>query len=563
MIPVHTLPRLAAWRALAGLAAAGAGTTAVPSRAGAQLDYTRTMFYHGFASSDRIWKTWYGNLGGQTPIAYLRGRGLALGDTNTPRFPGTTRYADQLKIASDSIYYPNGRNVLIGHSQGGLVARGVYLGLPGVPAGQLADIRAGVSAIITVTSPHQGAIIADSAVKARAFFLDVQRRVNDGLHASKFPAAILGGIIGGIVSGGVGAVVGAVSSSITAAQGAAGFALVGGLFSAAVAGLFVAEQTAGQQLDVGDLAAFPNIPALQDLRPSADAIQGLNASTADAAVPRANIVGRIPYKYAVVRLSAGLQGQNEEEQIAKLRQAKGLLHVCKYTGYATLILSRQARRCGFAIRVLDRVDDTWARYTAGTVNGSGRDVPSDGVVPNEQSNYPGLTGVGNFPPVQGASHTSIYTRADGMNTVEQAMRLIGMQGPQPSPPRRGDPPSALLASIDGPTSLTVGESGYWTATLSGGVPPYAYAWSVGGNGPDVGWTFYDQGSQTIGLSVTDAAGTTVNTGLGVFVGSGCGSQVVCSMAPIGGGVLERSAPTRAHRGDVSRPTGRRLRALQR
>lgn len=267
------------------------------------------------------------------------------------------------------------------------------------------------------------------------------------------------------------------------------------------------------------------------------------SSTVDAVLPRANIVGRVPYKNAAIRLAAGFQGKSEEAQIGELKKAKFLFKVCKYSGYITLVLSRQARQCGFALRVVDRIDDSWARFTAGTVNGSGRDVPSDGVVPNERSNYPGLTGPTNLPAVDGATHVSIYRINSGVAQIERAMRLIRMEGARPSPPRRGDPPAALQAAVSGPTYLSVGEGGYWTAEVSGGTAPYTYTWggSVSGVGPEIEWTFGQQGSKAIALAVTDAAGTTVNTGLQVFVSAGCGSQIECGMSAPG---TDRIAPAR-------------------
>lgn len=479
-------------RVLCALLAASCACAAVVAPAAAQpLQYTQTDFIHGFASESGIWTAGYRDLG-TSPRDYVSAR-VPIGPVGLPSFPVTTRYAQQLRTNADSVYVQAGRHVLVGHSLGGLVARGTYLGLPGVPSERAADVRAGVAGIITLASPHQGAVIADSIQKAKGFLLDLQRRVNDGLGAARIWAFLYG-------------------------------ANKAGPFGSLVLGLFVDQKTAGNDIDVSAIAGLATVPALLDLRTQSEAIASLNARTDDAAIPRANITGRIPVKHALLRLRASLDDGSEEAAIQRRNDAMLLFKVCKYTGYSIIYLARQARRCGFAIRMLDRVDETWARYTLGTEWRAGRQVARnvgfDGVAPNERSRYPGLSD-NRFDrlPVDGLTHQSIYKKRLGLDQVVNAMQLFEMQGAQPAPPRRALPAEPLRVAVSGPMSLYVGAYGSWWATVTGGVPPYSYAWNpdVQGDGAYASAVFSSPGWYYATLTVTDAAGSQTSGGVGVSV----------------------------------------------
>lgn len=525
--------------------AAGCALLSAPSAGAQSLDYTQTDFAHGLASAPAIWQKPYGELNGSA-IDYLAAR-VPLGGVTTPAFnPGTTTFTNQVDILSDVVYYQNGRHVVVGHSLGSLVARGTYLGL-GTNVVPPTEVRAGVAGIIAIAAPHQGAVIADSVDKAVGFLLDVQRRVNDGVGAVRLSSWVIGGLLGALTGG----VIGGVAGGITAGTGA----LYGGLFGVPAYGLFIAYQARDAGISIGEIQGITRARALPDLSPNSAAIWALNSNTADAAIPRANIVGRIPAKDALLRLSAALQDQSEADVIGKKRSGMLGFRICKYGGYATLIMSRSARRCGFAIRVLDRVDDTWVRYTSGTEDRGGRQVariiPSDGIVPNERSRYPGLSDPQFDPPaVDGANHQNIYRRGAALDRVVSAMQGFGMVSPRPAPPPRPRPAEPLRLTVSGPMSLYTGVYGSWSATVTGGVPPYAYAWNpdVQGDGAYASAVFSSPGWYYATLTVTDAAGTQTSGGVGVYVAE-CTDPYACQLA-------QRVRPTgRASTGRPPAPRG--------
>jgi hypothetical protein len=86
---------------------------------------------------------------------------------------------------------------------------------------------------------------------------------------------------------------------------------------------------------------------------------------------------------------------------------------------------------------MGQFDEMWQRYSSGTrwktiLNRPAlivaRDVPSDGVVPNERSLYP-FRSSGRFfeePPVVGSNHLTIYKTDAGVNTMRRAMLDFGM-----------------------------------------------------------------------------------------------------------------------------------------
>ena len=468
---------------LAGVVALAFGQ---PRAAAAQaLAYTHTDFVHGFASSREIWTEPRAELGASTRD-YVGAR-VPLGRVLLPAYPVTARYDSALANVSRYVYYPAGRHVLVGHSLGALTARGAYLGLTGVAPDQAAAVRAGIAGIIAVAAPHRGAPIADNADAAKGMLLDTQRRVNDALAAAKVPIALWTFLVGS-AAGGTGA----------------------GLFGGTAAFVLIDKEVGNQRISVDDVARLTTVPSLLDLGPQDAAITRLNASTADAAIPRANIVGRIPTKHALLRLQETMNGTPYADQVEKLRKARLLFHGCKYVGYYTLVMSRTARRCGFALRVLDRVDDSWVRYTIG--NG-GRSF--DGVVPTERSEYPGLTDpLFKLPVVEGANHFSIYQTRSGADRIVDAMRLLRMNGAQATPAPR--PGNTLTAEIRGAPGGQVNVMTNWEAGVAGGIYPFQYVWTaqhtseaqptVVGRDVRMVWTPTRTGIYTLNLTVSDEFG---------------------------------------------------------
>ncbi|MGI8546778.1 MAG: SprB repeat-containing protein [Gemmatimonadaceae bacterium] len=405
---------------------------------------------------------------------------------------------------SDSLTYPQlvgrlsgylswgGRHVLVAHSLGSLVSRGTYINYP--------DVRPNIAAIIAVAAPHQGAPLADNAVAAVNFFVDVQRRVNDGLGAANVTFEILS------------------LFSIPSPGAHAFFATIASL---------VLWKTAGQDVDLGDVVNIPKVPALPDLSPSSSAIQMLNQRTDDAAIPRANIYGTIPFQNAAFRLKYSNEDKDADFSgaVTDRNRAVVIFKACKYFGYATIVLGGQARRCAYAAKVLQRVDERWTGYVNGRDgNGRPRYVPFDGIVPNERSHYPSPNGVAYEYNVIGVDHQNIYKTRAGLNQVAIAMDRIGMTPTGGG--GGGGGVQTLASSISGPDVVNTDWYSTWSADVSGGTPPYTYSWSGLFYGTDSSVSGATSSSGDLIVDVYDAAGghTTVTKSV---TSTGCSGQYLC------------------------------------
>ncbi len=91
--------------------------------------------------------------------------------------------------------------------------------------------------------------------------------------------------------------------------------------------------------------------------------------------------------------------------------------------------------------------------------------------------------------------------------------------------------AGLTASINGPSSIIVGQSGTWTATANGGQPIYTYSWTStdggSGSGATFTHTFSSAGSATIHLTVHDSGSSTATPSRSVTVTTGGGGGGGC------------------------------------
>ena len=94
----------------------------------------------------------------------------------------------------------------------------------------------------------------------------------------------------------------------------------------------------------------------------------------------------------------------------------------------------------------------------------------------------------------------------------------------------------LDVSISGPDVVNDPGYSYWNALASGGTSPYSYEWYWDGvNQSDADSSFrkdldsLDNGPHTVKVIVEDAEGlrSTTSMGVDVYIGFGCGSQVIC------------------------------------
>ncbi|MEM3454484.1 MAG: PKD domain-containing protein [Thermoproteota archaeon] len=99
--------------------------------------------------------------------------------------------------------------------------------------------------------------------------------------------------------------------------------------------------------------------------------------------------------------------------------------------------------------------------------------------------------------------------------------------------------SSPSVSISGPTSGTVNTNYTYTASISGGTPPYTYSWSGGGNPPTGNSASFTTqwstvGTKTISLTVTDSTGCSSTAQISVNIQSDIvvsisGSSFVCAL----------------------------------
>lgn len=313
---------------------------------------------HGTASDSLIWRSAYGTLSGRTPLAYLSTT-VKLKDVRTPTLDKLQSYQGQLGQLSSAITGAPGQHVLVGHSLGGIEARGAYL---------FTGARPQIAGIITIAATHRGTYLSDNREQVKRFFADVQRRVDDGAKSARFVGMGLDILV----------------ATVTTAVFHWNPRLIGPLFASI--GTLVAFWPADTDLGLDQLYQLTSLPAVVDQATTSSVIQSLQGDLADAAIPRANIYGQIPPRNAAIRVRASMAGDDFRSTVRKRNRGVTIFKACKVAGYSIIIGSRSARRCSFAAKVLGRVDERWMGFVNGRdANGRPRNIPFDGVVANENS----------------------------------------------------------------------------------------------------------------------------------------------------------------------------------
>lgn len=453
------------------------------------LLYDHATFLNGFASSPVIWRAHFSALNGDSVPQYIN-RSIVLKTIDLFNVDTAKRYDDHVIDLYNYLNSAAEHHVLIGHSLGALVSRGVY--------NDDTDRRANISAIVGLAAPHQGTLLANNATTAKAFVNDVQRRVNDAKPYARIVLAVASVLFG-------------------VAENAQG------LFNGIAVAILVWPLP---NLDVSAFNSLAAMKALPDLRVDSPAITHLNAVSADDAIQRVNITGNIPARDAAIRLEYSAKNDDAHFGDGVHTKRLGLVafKACKYVGYATIVLSPAARKCAYAVKMLERLDDQWAGFVNGRENrcflftcaiNVGRTVPFDGAVSNERQRWPGAAPTYEAG-VAGADHLNIYAIQDGLRQVIEGMKRIHMV--QQPPP--------LAASISGPSTLSGMTPGTWTAGLFGGVGQYRYQWSgiLSGTGASVTGT----GNGTLYLDVWDSNGGHAATSkLVTRTASTCGFKIFC------------------------------------
>lgn len=493
MRPLDPNRRGAVCRAITALilALGAIGVSARPLPA--QLSYSNTTFLNGFASDSTIWDTRYADLPNTSPPGYLWNT-VVLHAVGNPNVKDSLVFDQQVARIVPQI--PSGtRHVLVGHSLGSLIARGLYIDYPA--------LQPRIAGIVAVTAPHQGAPLADNVVTVRRFLVDVQRRVNDAVNAAKVVPSVF---IFMTTSPFFGLKVGPIA----------------GIVAFIVPQIFIHNSN----ITLDSLYKLETVPALRDLKPASTTVQRLNAGVADGAIPHANIYGWISPRNAALRIGQSLQDKDAEfkDVVSKRNWAVAMFKACKVMGYATIVMSKRARQCAYGVKVLGRIDDRWALYVNGTdAYGRVKQIGNDGVVPNERSRYPVTTSLAYDMRVDHINHMNVYKTRKGLDAVADGMIRIGMirSGSAPPPP----PPSGVAVSISGPSTVNLC-GGTWFANASNGVAPFSYSWKIGtatyntGTTNSLDYAPSSYGSFTITATATDSQGKSGSGSMTVTVSTG-------------------------------------------
>ena len=286
--------------------------------------------------------------------------------------------AGELSSLRNSNLWFSDSTILVGHSMGGLTSRYGFLQNP-----------ANIAGIVSVGTPHQGAPIAVGGQRfSRHMGLVVARTVR--------------------------AIVGWATYLPLAGPGVRRILSDHGTVSALVR----------EHIDSLNGAASPGAA---DLRPTSPTIQSLATARADGGLPRANVVGEIPYRHAAWHVLASAQRNDglADGYIRTRTLVKSYAKICKHVAYATVVFWAQGRECSKLDRAISRIDDIWLGSVNGyETNGRSRRVSFDGFIPQDHSVYPSTVLVQTFKAL-GANHNNLTYDPRGVAALDAALIAVG------------------------------------------------------------------------------------------------------------------------------------------
>ena len=288
---------------------------------------------------------------------------------------GTGRHTDQ---ASDLLTHVKDRKVastiFVAHSQGGLISRRVAQSSWGqTPNGSNPPTQTGkVRAVVTVGTPHDGALIAKT--------LNPSSGTNPGINA----------------------LVGSGTSAVACRLGGC----------SPLKTRFVA-------LRDGFLAAAFTSPAMADLRPNSSAINAVK--NGKESFPRYGIQQVIDTRWAIAEVAGDMGMSNNG------RATRALMRDMFRVGVATSVIGGLASFIpgaaaiagpigaagAFIAHALDTTDRWWTRITVGSQSG-------DGVVPYNSQVYTGA--IRNYRSTEPVSHTAEVDSKKSANAIGVILR---------------------------------------------------------------------------------------------------------------------------------------------
>jgi predicted alpha/beta hydrolase family esterase len=267
-----------------------------------------------------------------------------------------------------------GQHVLIGHSMGGVVLRNAFF-----------DNQSQVWGMLTVATPHNGALVADNGEQLQSYAVSV-------LNAVRSPVVTVGSAFGMIDT------------------------------------LRRAIENEFNNVEVMLTQRMPiNTGAANDAKTSSTAIAN-NRDRLDN-IPHATVYGTIPKGNAWLKVTVGATYGNTDRYADASRAllvGKGVLKSCaNVRKYVILYWWSLAKKCARGYNALNTFDDGWARYTANR-------APSDGWIVNTSSAYPGTTlSNGSINrQVNGVDHNSLIGVPLGINAMGAQLRdRLGLANP--------------------------------------------------------------------------------------------------------------------------------------
>ena len=335
----------------------GGSTSCSLTPGGANLVYV-----HGIKSNGAAWGSGGSGVVGPVRCAF-RINSESQPDLTTGGAEGTGSHANQ---TSDLLAHVQGRNVsstvFVAHSQGGLISRRVAQSSWGQTAGR-------VRAVVTVGTPHDGALIA--------------KTLNPTTGTNTVVNALTGSATGAVAC------------------------RIGGC-SPIKTGLIA--------LRDGVLAGAFSSPAMADLRPNSSAINFVK--NGQESFPRYGIQQVIDTRWALGEVAGDVgMSNNGRSTRALMRDMYRVGVAASVIGGLASFIPGAAAIAGpigatgrFIAHALDTTDKWWTRITVGNATG-------DGVVAYASQVYPGLATSQNYRSPEPVSHTAEIDSKKSANAV--------------------------------------------------------------------------------------------------------------------------------------------------
>jgi pimeloyl-ACP methyl ester carboxylesterase len=330
------------------------GTSATPAISWAQ-DFT--TFIPGLGAPNTWWtrRNTIGRIGAQ----------VRLGTPVNPSVPTLDSVAVQTRTIRDVMINLGGQHALVGHSMGGIVARNATFAAPGRTFG-----------ILTIGTPHRGAIVADNAQALNSYIVSTAVTISEGF------AGVLGLTPGRVVA--------ALRNVIR-----------------------------DQVQRVVDEFSPANAAATLDARTTSSVITS-NKNTTDN-LRHAAIYGTMDRRFAWMYLASSAQ-YGDVSSVHGWRHDYGsavkILKACQIVRFHIVVSPYHGHLCRRGYKAATSVDERWQAFTAGG------NVPSDAWIPNSSSAYPGTTlsdGATNRR-VNLLDHNSLLTEQAGVDAIARALK---------------------------------------------------------------------------------------------------------------------------------------------